>query len=58
MLSQYSLMASDITINEGDSVSVGQASSKREVLSYSNPITYSLSQHFIEQPLDNIAVSQ
>ena len=58
MLSQYSLMASDIAINEGDSVSVGQASSKREVLSYSNSITYSLSEHFIDSTLDNGTISR
>lgn len=49
MLSRYSLMATDITIKEGDSVTVGQASSKREVLSYSAPLIYSPTDHFIEE---------
>ena len=40
MLSQYSLMAPEVEIKEGDEVTVGQSSSKREVLSYSAPIVY------------------
>lgn len=40
MLSQYSLMAPEVEIKAGDTVTVGQSSSKREVLSYSDPIVY------------------
>lgn len=47
MLSQYSLMATGVELNEGDSVTVGQSSSKREVLSYSDPVIYSENEHFI-----------
>lgn len=48
MLSQYSLMATGITINDGDEVTVGQSSSKREVLGYSEPVIYSSQEHLIE----------
>lgn len=51
MLSRYSLMASNTQIKEGDSVTVGQSSSKREVLSYSLPLIYSETDHFIETAL-------
>lgn len=47
MLSQYSLMATGVELSEGDEVTVGQSSSKREVLSYSDPVIYSESEHFI-----------
>lgn len=47
MLSRYSLMATGVTLTEGDEITVGQTSSKREVLSYSEPIVYSESQHKI-----------
>ncbi len=40
MLSQYSLMASDVSIFDGDAVVVGQSSGKKDVLGYSNPIMY------------------
>ncbi len=40
VLSQYSLMVPTATVAEGDSVTVGQASSKREFLSYSEPVIY------------------
>ncbi len=48
MLSQYSLMAVDVTISDGDSVSVGQASGKSEVLGYSNVVIYDKEQHYSE----------
>ena len=48
MLSQYSLMATGITINDGDEVTVGQSSSKREVLGYSEPVIYNSQEHLIE----------
>ncbi len=48
MLSQYSLMVADTRIREGDEVTVGQSSSKREVLSYSDPIIYNKDVHLIE----------
>ena len=47
MLSQYSLMATGVTLSDGDEITVGQSSSKREVLSYSDPVIYSASEHFI-----------
>ncbi|MBQ3022702.1 MAG: LTA synthase family protein [Clostridia bacterium] len=47
MLSQYSLMATEVRIKEGDKITVGQSSSKREVLSYSDPIIYSESEHLV-----------
>ncbi len=40
VLSQYSLMVSSVIIEEGDSITVGQFSSKREYLSYSEPVIY------------------
>ncbi len=56
MLSQYSLMATGVTLSEGDSITVGQSSSKREVLSYSDPVIYSENEHFIQTDEDmNIA---
>ena len=45
MLSPYSIMATDVDIKDGDVVSVGQSSSKKEVLGYSNEITYDKSHH-------------
>ncbi len=47
MLSQYSLMATKAELSDGDEVTVGQSSSKREVLSYSAPIIYNESEHYI-----------
>lgn len=47
MLSQYSLMATGVTLSDGDEITVGQSSSKREVLSYSDPVIYNESEHFI-----------
>ena len=47
MLSQYSLMATKAELSDGDEVTVGQSSSKREVLSYSDPIIYNESEHYI-----------
>ncbi|MBR5218594.1 MAG: sulfatase-like hydrolase/transferase [Clostridia bacterium] len=47
MLSQYSLMAKDVTLNPGDEITVGQSSSKKEVLSYSDPIIYEEELHMI-----------
>ena len=52
MLSQYSLMATGVTLTEGDSITVGQSSSKREVLSYSDPVIYSENEHFIASEED------
>lgn len=49
LLSQYSLMASDTEVNDGDEITVGQASSKREVLGYSESVIYDSSQHYIEE---------
>lgn len=49
MLSQYSLMAKDVQLADGDEITVGQSSSKREVLSYAEPIIYKESEHFIPQ---------
>ena len=49
MLSQYSLMATKAELSDGDEVTVGQSSSKREVLSYSAPIIYKESEHYIPQ---------
>lgn len=40
MLSQYSLMATGVTLSDGDTVEVGQSSSKRQVLGYSNSVVY------------------
>ena len=40
MLSQYSLMVIDVELKDGDAVSTGQASGKKEVLSYSTPVVY------------------
>lgn len=51
MLSRYSLMVSDIELKDGDEITVGQASSKREVLSYSAPLIYSETDHLIEEKL-------
>ncbi len=47
MLSQYSLMASGGNLKDGDEITVGQSSSKREVLSYSDPIIYNEAEHLI-----------
>ncbi len=47
VLSQHSLMVSMAEISEGDSVTVGQSSSKREVLSYSDPVIYSKEEHYL-----------
>jgi hypothetical protein len=47
MLSEYSLMAKDAKLKEGDQIMVGQASSKREVLGYSEPIYYSEEEHLV-----------
>ena len=47
MLSQYSLMATKVKIADGDEVTVGQSSSKREVLSYSAPIVYRETEHLV-----------
>ncbi len=55
MLSQFSLMSSDVELKNGDVVTVGQASSKREVLSYSNPITFDASIHYISDGTEPIA---
>lgn len=56
MLSQYSLMATGVELTDGDSITVGQSSSKREVLSYSDPVIYSANEHFIQTAEDmNIA---
>ncbi len=52
MLSQYSLMTTGVELKEGDRVTVGQSSSKREVLSYSDPVIYSENVHFIESEED------
>ena len=41
-------MATGITINDGDEVTVGQSSSKREVLGYSEPVIYNSQEHLIE----------
>lgn len=49
MLSQYSLMATKAQLSDGDEITVGQSSSKREVLSYSDPIIYNESEHYIPQ---------
>ncbi len=48
MLSQYSLMATGVTLKEGDEITVGQSSSKREVLGYSDPVAYDPSVHYME----------
>lgn len=40
MLSSSCLTLSNVELDEGDEITVGQASSKREVLSYSNEIIY------------------
>ena len=40
MLSQYSLMATEVKISDGDTVEVGQSSSKRQVLGYTNAVIY------------------
>lgn len=55
MLSQYSLMVSGVTLSEGDEITVGQSSSKREVLSYSNPIIYNEEEHFVPEENDVVA---
>lgn len=47
VLSQHSLMVSMAKIQDGDTVTVGQSSSKREVLSYSDPIVYDTEQHYL-----------
>ena len=48
MLSRYNLMVKNTQIKEGDEVTVGQTSNKREVLSYSAPIIYSSEEHYVE----------
>ncbi len=48
MLSQYSLMVTKADLKDGDEITVGQSSSKREVLSYSEPIIYSEAEHLIQ----------
>ena len=48
MLSQYSLMAKDVTLKAGDEITVGQSSSKKEVLSYSDPIIYEEELHTVQ----------
>ena len=40
VLSQYSLMVSPVEIKNGDIVKIGQASGKREYLSYSDSVTF------------------
>lgn len=57
MLSRYSLMVTDTEIADGSRVSVGQASSKREVLSYSNEIIYNSSEHLIAAPEEALPAS-
>lgn len=47
MLSQYSLMATGVELADGDEITVGQSSSKREVLSYSDPVIYNSGEHLI-----------
>lgn len=54
MLSQYSLMTTGVELADGDEIKVGQSSSKREVLSYSEPIIYNSSEHFIPTQEDEI----
>ena len=49
MLSQYSLMAKDVSIKPGDKVVVGQASSKKAVLSSSEAIIYNEELHKVGQ---------
>lgn len=49
MLSQYSLMTSDVELKDGDIITVGQASSKREILGYSNAIVFDSSIHYVVQ---------
>lgn len=45
VLSQHSLMVSNVEIKDGDSITVGQSSSKKEVLSYSDPIIFNKELH-------------
>ena len=47
MVSETELTVRRVNLNEGDEIKVGQASSKREVLSYSNPIKYSADEHIV-----------
>ena len=56
MLSRYSLMATGVELSDGDEITVGQSSSKREVLSYSSPVIYSEEEHLIptEEETENI----
>ena len=49
MLSQYSLMAENVKISDGDTVQVGQSSSKRQVLGYSNSVKYDKSKHYMSE---------
>lgn len=46
MLSQYSLTVPDATVEDGAEITVGQMDSKRNVLSYSNPVIYDKSKHY------------
>lgn len=56
MLSEYSLMAQGAEVYDGDEITVGQSSSKREVLSYSIPVIYTSEIHHIEdEPLSTTA---
>ncbi len=45
MLSQYSLTVPDAELEDGAEITVGQMDSKRNVLSYSNPIIYNERKH-------------
>lgn len=45
MVSENELTVKRASLNDGDEIKVGQASSKREILGYSNPVRYSEAQH-------------
>jgi len=48
MLSQYSLMVPNAKLKDGAEITVGQTDSKRNVLGYSNMVTYDESKHLTE----------
>ena len=47
MVSENEITVKRVSLTEGDEIKVGQASSKREVLGYSEPVRYSESLHIV-----------
>ncbi len=58
MVSENELTVKRVNLTEGDEIKIGQASSKREILGYSEPVRYSESLHIVPPiilPQDDVA---